>query len=110
MRAGRLLPFKIEQPELWRPALDHIDRVYELVQQLPPSDDDNVSSPMHVHGFSRFQHSVIQPAQVQRTNDRCIAPSCRLRCNAPTTPGTCPAMKSWGSESDWANESSETSG
>ena len=38
------MPFKFEKPEVWRLALDYVDLVYEIADQLPDNERYNLRS------------------------------------------------------------------
>ena len=38
------MPFKFENLDVWHLALDYIDRIYDLVEQLPRSENFNLTS------------------------------------------------------------------
>ena len=38
------MPFKFENLDVWHLALDYIDRIYDLADQLPRSEDFNLTS------------------------------------------------------------------
>ena len=40
----KAMPFKFEQPRVWTQALNYIDCVYELANQLPRSEEYNIKS------------------------------------------------------------------
>ena len=43
-RGGPTMPFKFENLDVWHLALDYIDRIYDLADQLPRSEDFNLTS------------------------------------------------------------------